>query len=181
MIVVIVGKPSSGKTTAANALKKLGFSVVSTGDIIREEIKRRGLPYTKETDAEIGEWFHRGREGLIVQRLLDKVSGDKIVIEGLRDPLQLKELERRTGEKPILIAIEAPFNVRLEREIKRGRFPGETEKYLREREERESRHGEDKLIDMADYVVKNDGVSLKEFEKNVRDLVKKLMIVRGII
>ena len=104
MLILIVGMPSSGKTTAARILGEMGFSVASTGDVIREEIKRRGLPYTKENDRKVADWFHEeGREKIVIDRLLKKVSGEKIVIEGLRDPKQLKELERRLHSVGLLL------------------------------------------------------------------------------
>ena len=110
MMVVIVGAPASGKTTAVEEFKKMGFSVCSSGDIIREEIKNRGLPYNKKNDRKIAEWFHKeGREKLLVERALKKVKGKKIAIEGLRSPSQLKELEKQTGERPIIIAVKADF------------------------------------------------------------------------
>lgn len=177
MIVLIVGEPLSGKTTALKVLKKIGFSTASTGDVIRDEIKNRNLPYTKENDAKIAEWFHKdNREILLIKRLLKKVKGDKIAIEGLRSPIQLKELERKTDVRPIIIAIKADFKTRLKRMKERKRFPGEDEKYLRKREEREARHGEMEFIKMADYTIDNTNLSLKEFEQKVRDIVKRILL-----
>ena len=42
-IVAITGMPGAGKSTAAHALAKLGWTRVVMGDVIREETKRRGL------------------------------------------------------------------------------------------------------------------------------------------
>ena len=70
-LIVIVGMPGSGKTFAGEILKKrFNAKVVETGDIIREEIKRRGAKYTPETDKKFRDWFHSGREHLVIKRLL---------------------------------------------------------------------------------------------------------------
>jgi len=176
VIIVVVGRPASGKTTVLEMIEKMGFSIASTGDVIRDEIRRRGLRYNKDTDAEIAEWFHKsGREKIIIKRLLDKIDGKKMAFGGLRDPLQLKELKKRTGEDPIIIAVKADFKERLKRIMKRGRFPKENEDYLKSRDEREARHGELKLIKMADYTIDNTNLSLKELREKVRDIIEKII------
>jgi len=43
LIVCITGLPGSGKTTVAEALRGLGFSVISMGDVVRDEARKRGL------------------------------------------------------------------------------------------------------------------------------------------
>lgn len=175
MIIVIVGKPASGKTTAVKALGKMGFSTASTGDVIRDEIKRRGWEYNKENDAKIGSWFHQGnRELLLIKRLLEKTKGDKVALEGLRDPKQLKELKRRTEEKPVTIAVKTDFKERVKRVEKRKRFESETEEYLREREKRELSQGEGELIEKADYEIDNTNLTIEEFRQEIRNLVKKM-------
>jgi Dephospho-CoA kinase len=40
-IICIAGMPLSGKTTAANFLNEIGYSVVSMGDIIRNLYKKK--------------------------------------------------------------------------------------------------------------------------------------------
>jgi len=44
LIVGVTGMPGAGKTTAARHLSGLGYAVISMGDVIREEVARRGLP-----------------------------------------------------------------------------------------------------------------------------------------
>ena len=174
-IIVIVGMPGAGKTTMAEVAREMGATVVNTGDIIRDEIKKRGLPYNKDNDRKIAVWFHeKGRESLLISRVLEKINdGDFVVIEGLRSPSQLFELQKKTGTKPVVVAVEASFENRHSREIRRHRFEKETEKYLTERDRLEISHGLGRLIKMADYTIKNNS-TLREFEQNVRVLLKNL-------
>ncbi len=176
MLIVIVGKPASGKTTAVETLGELGFSTASTGDVIRDEIKRRGWKYNKKNDAKIGNWFHRGnRESLVVKRLLKKTKGDKIALEGLRDPRQLKELKKQTGEEPVIVAVKADFEERVRRVKERERFEAETKKYLKQREKRELSQGEGELINKADYVIDNTNLTIEEFRDKIKSLGRKIM------
>src|SRR2546426_12434972 len=88
-IILIVGIYGSGKSLAAEIIKRrFKAEKFSTGDIIREEIKRRGWKYTPENDSMIANWFHKGnREKLLVKRIWSKIRKSKrkfIVIEGFR-------------------------------------------------------------------------------------------------
>src|SRR3972149_8117231 len=88
-IILIVGMPGSGKSLASEIIKKkFKAEKFSSGDIIREEIKRRGWKYTPENDRKIADWFHTGdRENLLVKRTWNKIRKSKrkyVVIEGFR-------------------------------------------------------------------------------------------------
>jgi len=171
MLILIVGMPSSGKTTAAQIFEEMGFSVASTGDIVREEIKSRDLPYTKENDREVADWFHEGdREALVIERLLDKVKGDKIVIEGLRSDEQLYKLEEKTEKVPVIIAIKASFESRLKRELAKKRFTDMTREDLEKRDMAEMRLGEGELMEKANYIIDNTNLTKEELKKILEDI-----------
>lgn len=177
MLILIVGMPSSGKTTAAQIFEDIGFSIASTGDIVREEIKNRDLPYTKENDREVADWFHEGgREALVIERLLDKVKGDKTVIEGLRSDEQLHKLEENTEKVPVIIAIKASFESRLERELAKKRFPDMTRKDLEKRDMAELRLGEGELIEKADYTIDNTNLTKEELKEELKKILEDINI-----
>jgi dephospho-CoA kinase len=179
-IVVVVGLPGSGKSTAAKILaKRMKAAVVHSGDIIRAEIRRRGLPYTPKNDAAIARWFHSGRESLLTSRAwnvaLKKASRKKtIIFEGFRSPLHIRYLQMLSGIRPIVIAITAPFTIRAKRELKRGRFgKSQTMSYLRKREMLETKHGVKRLISKADYKIDNSG-DIEKLQTYLTKLSKKL-------
>lgn len=178
LVLCIVGMPGSGKTVVAQALKKnLNAFVVSTGDIVREEIKRRGLPYTEESDKKVRAWFHTGREHVLIERVCKKMKKSKkkiLVVEGSRAYKEPSLIKKCTGIKPVVIAVIASFKTRYKREVKRGRFPEETLKYLKERDRSELSFGLGKLIKEADYKINNNKGSVKELERKIVKLVKKL-------
>ncbi len=175
MIIILVGLPSSGKSFAAEMLGRMGFYTVSSGDIIREEIRQRGMEYSKETDRKMADWFYKeGREPLIVERLLEKAESN-LVIEGLRSVEDIEELKRR-NKKFVIIAIESSFDSRLEREKKRERFPGFSKKDLEERDMAELRLGVGKLMKMADYVIDNTNLTKEELRKKLIDVLEDINI-----
>ena len=179
-IILIVGLPGSGKSLASEIIKrKFKAEKFSSGDIIREEIKRRGWKYTPENDRKIADWFHTGdREKLLVKRTWSKIKNSRrkyIVIDGLRSVEGYVYLKNIAESKPIIISILAPFNVRVKREIARGRF-GKTgiASYLRNRDKSEGKIGVNKLMRKADFRIYNPNISKKQFEKRVLDIVKKI-------
>lgn len=176
LILCIVGMPGSGKSTVAEIIRK-DFPACSfeTGDIIREEIRKRGWRYTKENDAKISKWFHSGREHLIVGGMAKRIKACKrkiIAAGGFISPKEIKMLEK-IG-KIILIVVTVPSTIRYKRQLLRRRFSSQTEKYLRERDKRELGEGLGKLIKMADYrIINNSGKH--ELEKKTVVLVEKII------
>ncbi len=180
LVICLVGLPGAGKSTIAKIIKKnFSASVFETGDVIREEIKRRGLRYTKENDENVSRWFHAGRERLIIRRTASKMkaSGSGIaVVSGFFAPEEYRMLSG-TG-MTVLIAIVADFRKRYMRELLRKRFASQTEKYLRERDRRELGEGLGKLLKAADYRIINVS-GKRELEKKVVALVRKILETRG--
>ncbi len=180
LVICLVGLPGAGKSTIAKIIKKnFSASVFETGDVIREEIKRRGLPYTKENDERVSRWFHAGRERLIISRTASKMksSGCRIaVVSGFFAPEEYRMLGG-TG-RTVLIAVVADFRKRYRRELLRKRFASQTEKYLRGRDRRELGEGLGKLLKAADYMIINAS-GKRELEKRVVALLKKILEARG--
>lgn len=178
VLLSVVGMPCSGKSTVAQIMrKKFNACIFSTGDIIREEIKRRGLKYTQENDRVVSKWFHSGREAQLIGRLCAKIKKCRnkiIVIEGLRVQSEPKLIEKCLDAKPIIITVNATFAIRHKRELARKRFGKETEKYLRERDARELKYGLGSLIKNAHYKIINNG-SLKVLEAKTVKIINKIL------
>jgi len=180
-LILIVGLPGSGKSFAAYVIKKhFHAKVFETGDVIREEIKRRGLPYTPENDTKVRLWFHSGREHLIVERLWKKMKNYKgiVVIDGLRSLKELTMLKKLYKGRIFLIKIKSSFKVRAQREIQRGRFgKQESIKYLKERDKSELSElvGLRQLLKKADYTIDNSKLTKKQMERKVVNLIKSII------
>ena len=179
-IIVIVGLPGSGKTLAAEIIKKrFKAATFKSGDIIRDEVKRRGLKYTPENDSKIAHWFNtNGREKLLSRRLWDKVKRSKkdlIVLDGFRAPEQLKHLKETYKGKPVVIYMNSSFKVRAERKLRIRRFGKQKNKeYLRHRDKLEKSHGIIETIKKADYTIDNSKLTKKQLESRVVKLMEKI-------
>jgi len=184
LLLLIVGLAGSGKSVAADIIaEKFDATKFSGGDIIRDEVRSRGLKYSPMADMAIAHWFHTGgREKLISQRIWEKARRARkhvIVIEGVRAPQQLDYLTEMSGQKPVIIAITAPFRVRHAREHARGRFgKKESEAYLAKRDKSELKIGIGRLMRKADYKISNKGTQ-QELEEKVRTLVTELLKQQG--
>jgi dephospho-CoA kinase len=180
-LFLIVGLPGSGKSFAAEIIKKhFHAKVFENGDIIREEIKRRGWPFTPENDTKVRLWFHDGREHLIVQRIWEKMKNDKgiVVLVGVRNLKELAILKRLYKGRIFLIKIISSFKVRAQREIKRGRFgKQESIKYIKERDKSELGKlvGLKQLLKKADYTIDNSNLTKKQMENKVVKLTSQLL------
>jgi len=155
----------SGKTTVIDALKTLGYKVVTLSDMVREEAKKRGVPDKRESLMEVGQSLRNefGTE-ILARRALDKIEeegGRNWVIDGIRNPAEIKEL--RKSPNFVLIANTAPEDAIIERIFSRKRsIDTMDEEKIRKELRREMGEGEPpdgqqlrKCIDMADYVFEN--------------------------
>jgi dephospho-CoA kinase len=61
-ILAFVGMPASGKSAAASILGESGIKVINMGDVIREEVVRRGLEPTDINVGGVGTDLRRKRQ-----------------------------------------------------------------------------------------------------------------------
>jgi len=179
-IILLVGLPGCGKSTVANYIRdNFGAAIFLSGDVIREEIRRRGLKYTPENDAKIAHWFHSGRENLVVSRIWAKAKKSRrkiIVIDGFRSEKELIFLKKIAKTRPYVISILACQNVRVKRELSRGRFGRkESVAYVKFRDRLEKSHGITKLMSRADYRIDNTRLSVSQSESRVSKIIKAII------
>ena len=109
---------------------------------------------------------------MVIERLLSQLKGKNNVIEGLRDPKQVKELEKKTGKRPVIIAIKSNFEFRLKRELTKKRFHDMTRKDLKKRDIAELKLGEGELIKRADYVIDNTNLTKEELKEKINKILQ---------
>jgi len=180
ILICITGLPGSGKSFVADMIsERYGAEVFHSGDIIREEVKKRGLEYTPENDRKVAEWFHSsGREKLLVKRAWNHVKDSAswiVILDGFRSYEEVLDLKELSGRNPILVKVTAPFKVREQRELARGRFKhGETVSYLKQRDADEMKRGLAKMLKKAQYNIGNsDGED--KLRENVERFMKRVL------
>ncbi len=180
-IIAFVGLPLSGKSTASKIAEEMGIPVVVMGDVVREEVEKRGLELTDENAGRVATEL-RQEEGMdaIAKRCIPKIKKKiekkgVVVIDGIRGIAEVERFKREFGDDFILINIEAPIEIRFERAIKRKRKDDiKTIDELKRRDERELSWGMGEAMKIADITVENTG-SIKDFEEKIRDLLKHFL------
>ncbi|MFW5938976.1 MAG: AAA family ATPase [Halolamina sp.] len=175
-IIGTVGLPGSGKGEAAAVAREADIPVVTMGDVIREETRRRGLDPTEHHGEIAGKLREEEGETAIADRCIPKVreaaagqDGEPVVlVDGLRSMAEVERFVDAFGEEFLLVAIEAPFDLRAKRLGDRGREATDLDREkLREREARELGFGMGDVIDAADLTIDNDE-SLERFREQIR-------------
>ncbi|RQD82910.1 flagellar hook-basal body complex protein FliE [Methanosalsum natronophilum] len=171
-IIAFVGMPASGKSEASNVASDYDIDVIVMGDIIRNEIKKRGLEIADSNAGNIANEL-RLNEGMdaIAKRcapIIDNLNKDIVVIDGIRGIAEVEYFKTIYGNNFKLISIEAPQEDRFKRIVDRNRNDDVNSlNELIRRDERELRWGMGQAMSVADIVIKNTS-SLSEFKKEIR-------------
>lgn len=169
-LVGLTGTNGSGKGEVAAYLEKKGYPYFSLSDLIREELRKSEKNVTRNTLIKMGNQMREKFGADILARLIMKRVKDKAVIDSIRNPKEVEYLRKQNSF--ILLAIDAPVELRYERVKKRGRE--ESAVTLQEFIEKEEEEKTNSLkgqqlhncMKMADFTIFNDS--------SVEDLHKKL-------
>lgn len=169
-LIGLTGTNGSGKGEAASFFKTHGYAYFSLSDIIRDELVQEGWETTRDNLIQKGnELREKHGADILARRVMDRVRG-KSVIDSIRNPREVEYF--RTQEHFILLAIDAPVEIRYTRVQKRGRDESASslqEFIAKEKEEmtqEEKGQQLEECMRMADYRVTNEG-SLAEFFKKL--------------
>ncbi len=174
-VICVTGMPAAGKEEFQKVAAEEGYTIIRMGDVVREEARRRGLPIT---DAAVGKMAHEERDthgpAVWAERTIPRLRGERICIDGLRSPAELKVFRRAFGSGLVVFAVEAAPETRWQRVQRRRRADDATtwEEFLR-RDARERGWGLEDVIGAADVKIVNEG-TLKEFYEAVRKALRKL-------
>lgn len=165
MILGLSGPYGAGKGEVMAYLESRSFYPLSLSDVLRDELRERGLEETRERMIEVGtELRQQHGPGALAVRLLGKMAPDRnYVVDSVRHPAEVETLREAHGDFK-LIWVDADPDTRLERLRGRGR-PGdpETLERLRELEGREQGGGDAAgqqlaaVQALADFTLRNDG------------------------
>lgn len=186
-LVAIVGMCGSGKSVLADALVAEGYGYLRFGQIVLDEVKKRGLPPTEALEREIREAL-REEHGMAAMAILNIPKFDElleksnVVGDGLYSWDEYKVLKEKYGENFFVVAVFAPPQMRYERLEKR--FSDASDVNLRNRGfSREAAAARDVAeieniakggpIAMADYTILNTGTA-EEYQERIKKFIKWL-------
>lgn len=165
MILGVAGPYGAGKGEAVAFLAARSFTALSLSDVIRDELRRRGVEETREQMIETGNALRAaGGPAALADRLARGFLPDRhYVIDSIRHPAEVERL-RATSPSFRLLWIDADESIRIERLRQRARNGDPTTlDDLRRLEGRELRSpdpsGQQLLAvrAVADFELRNDG------------------------
>ncbi len=180
LIVCLTGMPGSGKSTVAEFLKEYGFTLVTMGDIIREEAKRSQIELT---DTNLGKLMMKmrsdGGPGAIaylikreIERIEMRFGTNNFVVDGIRSLSEVEVLKTVGSVK--LLSIHASSRIRFEHLKKRGRDDVPlTAQDFDIRDKREVSVGISEAIALSDEVLSNNSLTMKELKKKSMEIVQR--------
>lgn len=181
MIIGLTGRNAAGKGVAGEFLKGKGFAFHSLSDVIREEVRRRGLAVARDALIATGrELRAKHGTGYLAERILERLEpGLNYVVDSFRHEDEVAVF-RKTSDFS-LIAVRARPETRFERIRARAREsdPRTYEEFEKlERAEGTSLQAEGQNLSateaLADHAVDNDG-TIPEFQARLAELVPQLM------
>jgi dephospho-CoA kinase len=169
-LIGLTGTNSSGKGEAAAFFRRHGYSYFSLSDIIRDELSLEKREITRDNLIQKGNQLRQEQGAdILARRVMEKIEG-KAVIDSIRNLFEIEFFWKQEGF--ILLAIDAPVEIRYTRAIERGRNESAStlEEFIAKEEEemRQSEKGQqlEACIQAADYRVTNEG-SLEDFFKKL--------------
>ena len=169
-LIGLTGTNGAGKGEAAAYFISKGYAFFSLSDIVREELGRRGEALTRDNLIRTGnELRERFGPDVLARRTMDKVRGPA-VIDSIRNTREVAYLRRQEGF--VLLALDAPVEVRFQRAVARGRDESASSLEEFRRKEAEERAGRETAQQLeacmaeADRLIVNDGT--------IEDLRRKL-------
>lgn len=182
-IIGVAGTNGAGKDAVGNFLaQKHNYLFVSVSDLIRAELRARGLGVERENTRMLSaEWRREFGLSVLVDRAMaefakvqDRYAG--VVMASLRNPAEPERIHELGG---VMVWVDADPKVRYARVTKNAR-PGRDaddnktfEQFLAEEKIEMQGSGDAAALNMnavrdqADIVLMNDGADLAEFERQV--------------
>jgi dephospho-CoA kinase len=169
-LVGLTGTNGAGKGEAAAFFMSRGYAYASLSDILRDELRARGLEVTRDNLIRTGnELRERFGPDILARRTRIKVTAPA-VIDSIRNTREVEYFRTQRGF--VLLAFDAPIEVRFARVAARGRNESAaTLEAFRKKEEEERAGGEaaqqlEACLAAADDHIWNDGT--------IEDLHRKL-------
>ncbi len=175
-IMGVSGLPGSGKGFVSDIATEKGAMIVSMGDIIREEAKKRGES-TKETAKNLrkehGQYIVAEMTIEKIKKLQEEGFESSILVDGIRSQYEVN-LFKKNFNNFIIVSIFANPKLRYER-IKSRKREDDTTDYdvFAERDQRELDFGIGNVISLSDKIIINES-DIESFEQKIREFLEEI-------
>lgn len=168
-LIGLTGTNGAGKGEVAAFFRKKGYAYFSLSDLIRDELKKKGKEVSRDNLIQMGNRLREKSGPDILAMLVMKNVKAKAVIDSIRNPKEVEYLRRQKNF--ILLAIDAPVELRYERVKKRGRAESAStlqefiEKEAEEMTNRKKGQQLQNCMRLADFNIKNNDTLESLYQK----------------
>ncbi len=172
----ISGLPGSGKGIVSDIATEKGAIIVSMGDIVREEAKKRGegsKETAKNLRKEFGEYIISELTIEKIKKLQDEGVEKTIIVEGIRS-LHEVDMFKENFENFMILSIFANTNIRFERLKKRMREDDSQDfNEFKKRDMSELGFGIGSVISLSDRLIINES-DMESFIQDINDFFDEI-------
>lgn len=178
-ILAFVGLPASGKSEGSKISRDMGITVVVMGEVVREEVEKRGLLPTDENVGNVANDLRKAEgDDAIAKRCIPRIkekNTNLIVVDGIRSMAEVERFKEVFSDDFKLIRTETQLEKRYHRIKKRGRSDDIYDlDELINRDKRELGWGLKEAMNSADVVLENED-TLKNFQDRVRETLEEFL------
>ncbi|MCL4415318.1 MAG: AAA family ATPase [Actinobacteria bacterium] len=178
-IIGLTGPIRAGKSSVLQILEKKGYKGYKFSEVINKEIIKRGQTITRELEQDVGNELRAKFGGNYWAKELlehaEKDGSDLIVIDGIRNPEEIKYLKEKGA---FILGINADYEVRRKRFLENSKESDlKNSQDFEKINNRDSGLGEDsfgqqvgKSLKMADIVIVNNS-NLLELRKKIEEIL----------
>lgn len=175
-IMGISGLPGSGKSLVSEMATERGAIIISMGDIIREEAKKRGES-TKQTAENLrkehGQYIVSELTIKKIKEIENEGTDRTIIVEGIRSHHEV-EMFKENFNDFIILSIFANPNIRFKRLQNRMR-EDDSKDYneFQKRDQMELDFGIGNVISLSDKIIINES-DLESYEEKISNFLKEV-------
>ena len=175
-VMGISGLPGSGKSLVSETANEKGAIIVSMGDIIREEAKKRGES-TKETATNLrkehGEYIVSELTIKKIKQLQEQGNENAIIVEGIRSHHEV-EMFKENFDNFIILSIFANPTLRFKRLQNRMR-EDDSKDYsgFLKRDQMELDFGIGNVIALSDKIIINES-DLESYQEKINEFLDEI-------
>lgn len=175
-IMGISGLPGSGKSLVSEMAIEKGAMIVSMGDIIREEAKKRGES-TKDTAQnlrkEFGQFIVAELTIKKINEIISENSDNSIIVEGIRSPHEV-DMFKENFKDFIILSIFANPTLRFKRLQQRKREDDSTDyEGFKARDQMELDFGIGDVISLSDKIIINES-DLESYSQKINEFLEEI-------
>lgn len=179
-LICVTGMPGSGKEEFAKVAEENGIKVIRMGDVVRAEAEKKALEFSDENVGGLANYERLNQGyGIWAERTLPLLTGDVVIVEGIRCPEEIEVFKKKTKQTELeIVAIHSSPATRWKRLTRRARKDDViSEDEFGKRDHRELRWGICSVIAVADHMIVNES-TLEDMRTKSLEFLKARVLIK---